>query len=711
MNIDVGSLGFLISLIDFLLVLILLLQNRICKNFLGPGWWVLGFVSTSTGFLLMLFLNLWGNRLLGIVLANSLFVLGSFLIYFGVRKFVGKKENLRMLLILIPVLILTMAAFTYLLDNKPFRTILVTGSLAVLTFLTAWTLLFRRSPVTRFSANFCVVVLLVYTVSLLLRIADVVVVSSHLTLFNQEWFQLYGFLITLVTHVFLAFGLIFMINQRLQGEMRGVKESLMQNQRQYQTFIDSTPDIVYLKDDRFCYQMINRAQAAFFGKVESDLLGKSDHDLMEPDAADGCHRSDKAVLDSLDTVINYEKVGDQYYETRKFPVRLMNGKLGVGAFIRDITEARKAEDALKREQTLMNALMNNLPHHIYFKDKESRFIRINNAHAKSFGLKAPGEETGKSDFDFFSEEHARKTFEDEQSIIRTGEPLIIEERETWADRPDNWVNTIKLPLLDHEGNIIGTFGISKDITERKLAEKEIGLKNQELQQMNSEKDKLFSIIAHDLRSPFNALLGLTEIMNDKNEKLTLNEIRETAGIVSKSANSLNDQLGNLLEWSRIQMTAISIDLVPQNLRFAADTELELFKEAAQKKQIRLMNSITDSMTVSADKQMLHSILRNLIANAIKFTKPGGSITVAADFRLDDFIEISVKDTGIGMSREILNNLFKLNNQSYRRGTEGEPSSGLGLTICKQLVEKQGGEIWAVSEELAGSTFCFTLRYK
>ena len=135
-----------------------------------------------------------------------------------------------------------------------------------------------------------------------------------------------------------------------------------------------------------------------------------------------------------------------------------------------IEACNQAEEALKNEQYLMTALMNNIPDHIYFKDSESRFIRISNAHALSFGLTDPRQVIGKTDFDFFSEEHARQAYEDEQKIIRTGQPISMEEKQTWTDRPDTWVSTTKMPLRDKTQKIIGTFGISKDITVQKKAE-------------------------------------------------------------------------------------------------------------------------------------------------------------------------------------------------------------------------------------------------
>ncbi|MCX6225754.1 MAG: PAS domain-containing sensor histidine kinase [Bacteroidia bacterium] len=670
MNIDIRTLGFVICLVDLLLVVIFILQFRTNKNFEGPGWWVLGLVSTSIGIFLMLLRNFIENKLLSIILANILLVLGGILIYTGVMRFLGKRENIKVLLLIMLLLIIGLAGYTYALDDISIRIAIVSATLALLSFMTARAMFLNKTAAIRNSVNFSCLVLAGFSLIFLIRAADALFFTYVDNLFSQGWFQLYGFMTILITHVLLVFGLIFI---------------------------------------QLCYQVVNKAQAAFFGKKRSDLLGKSDYELMPEDSAENCHRTDQEVLDSGQTKINCEKVGNSIYETRKFPVQLINGKMGVGAFIRDITEARRAEEALTREQYLMNALMNNLPDHIYFKDKESRFIRINKAHSESFGLCRPGEELGKTDFDFFTEEHARQAYKDEQTIILSGKPFVQEERETRANRPDTWVSTIKLPLLNHEGTIIGTFGISRDITEWKRAAAEIELKNKQLEQMNAEKDKLFSIIAHDLRSPFNALLGLTGLMTDDSEMLTLEDMRKAAGIVRKSANSLNNQLGNLLEWSRIQMNFISINPVLQNLKLAVDTELELFTEAAQLKQIRLINSIPEAIPVTADNQMLHSILRNLISNAIKFTKPGGQVSLTAKRQTDDFVEISVRDTGIGMSPDILGRLFILSSEVYRRGTEGEPSSGLGLIICKELVEKQGGRIWTESGEGVGSTFRFTMK--
>ena len=208
----------------------------------------------------------------------------------------------------------------------------------------------------------------------------------------------------------------------------------------------------------------------------------------------------------------------------------------------DITLRKQAEVSLTREQYLMNALMNNLPDSIYFKDKESRFIRINDALTRLLGLSAPGEAIGKTDFDFFTKEHARQAYEDEHAIIQSGKPLIKEEKETWSDRPDTWVSTIKLSLLSPEGNVVGTFGISRDITERKkddmlLLEKneEIEVQNEEFRQINEElnqvnieliatkgkaeendrlKSAFLANMSHEIRTPMNGILGFADLLKE-----------------------------------------------------------------------------------------------------------------------------------------------------------------------------------------------------
>lgn len=203
---------------------------------------------------------------------------------------------------------------------------------------------------------------------------------------------------------------------------------------------------------------------------------------------------------------------------REFQFRKKNGEIISGLFsaqiihindkrfilssTQDITESKRAEEALFQERYLLSTLMDNIPDHIYFKDRKSCFLRNSRAHVLSFGLSDPKHLVGKSDFDFFEKEIARRQYNDEQEIIRTGQPINKEEFTVRNDGSTNWYSSTKMPLRDTDGTIVGTFGISRDVTDRKLAEEELNLKNEQLNKANAEKDKFFSIIAHDLRSPF-----------------------------------------------------------------------------------------------------------------------------------------------------------------------------------------------------------------
>ena len=389
---------------------------------------------------------------------------------------------------------------------------------------------------------------------------------------------------------------------------------------------------------------------------------------------------------------------------------MFEGKKAMLEIFIDISERKLAEEALVQEQYLMRTLMDNLPDHIYFKDHTSRFVRINKSHAQFFGLSDPMEAVGKTDFDFFTREHAQQAFDDEQSIMRTGQMLSIEEREARLDRPDIWISTIKLPLRDKEGNLNGTFGISRDITERRQAVEEIKLKNKELQKTNAEKDKFFSIIAHDLRSPFNSLIGITTLMVEELPTFTLEETRKCALNMKKSAEKLYNLLENLLEWSQMQRGLLNFNPKSFILLNGIATLIEMARDAADKKMIRISWDVPEELRIKADVQMFESLMRNLVFNAIKFTPKNGGIVIKAKPISDTFVEISIKDTGIGMNQYILDNLFRLDVNTSRPGTEGESFSGLGLIISKDFIEKHGGQLLVESEEGKGSTFYFTLPY-
>ncbi len=258
------------------------------------------------------------------------------------------------------------------------------------------------------------------------------------------------------------------------------------------------------------------------------------------------------------------------------------------------------------------------------------------------------------------------------------------------------------------GKAIRVSGSNVDLTHRKKAGEEIRLKNEQLTRANDEKDKYFSIIAHELRGPFTAFLGFTRILAEKLPALRREKIQKIALSMQKSAINLYSLLENLLEWSRMQRGLIGFRAELFNLWNKIASCIDLYTDAAEKKNIRIINDVPDDLLIFADGNMLGSIIRNLLSNAIKYTNKGGLVTISASRLPDHSVKICVADTGIGMDQALIGNLFRLNEPVYRRGTDEEPSTGLGLIISREFIEKHGGALSIESRKGKGTTFCFTI---
>lgn len=229
---------------------------------------------------------------------------------------------------------------------------------------------------------------------------------------------------------------------------------------------------------------------------------------------------------------------------------------------------------------------------------------------------------------------------------------------------------------------------------------------QELQRLNAEKDKFFSIIAHDLKSPFGALLGMLELISKDFEMFSDEEIKEISNDLYNSAQGVYKLLENLLEWSRIQRKSIKFNPVHSNIYLVADNILQILYMQAKNKDIHLVNELPEDLKAYCDENMASTIIRNLVSNAIKFTDAGGSVTLSSQEE-NGMVRISISDTGIGMNEEDLNKLFRIDVHHTTRGTSDEKGTGLGLILCKEFVEINGGEINVNSEVGKGTTFAFT----
>lgn len=269
-----------------------------------------------------------------------------------------------------------------------------------------------------------------------------------------------------------------------------------------------------------------------------------------------------------------------------------------------------------------------------------------------------------------------------------------------------WILFKSIPRVLENGDIIWT-GTVNNISEQKNAELKIALKNKELQTLNADKDRFISILSHDLRSPFTNLLGLSEMLNDNMQDFQRDECKKIAEELNNTAQSTFNLLEELLMWARTQQGKIPFN--PQILSFKdiCKNVVDVLKPNANAKDIALNNFASPDLTVFADSDMLKTILRNLVSNAIKFTNSGGKININA-VKNSENVTISVSDNGIGISSDDVAKLFNISEVHSTKGTAGEPGTGLGFLLCKEFIEKHGGKIWVESEVQKGSVFKFTI---
>lgn len=230
---------------------------------------------------------------------------------------------------------------------------------------------------------------------------------------------------------------------------------------------------------------------------------------------------------------------------------------------------------------------------------------------------------------------------------------------------------------------------------------------EELEILNDEKSKLFSIIAHDLRSPLTSLLTLGEMIDMMGDSMSQEELLEYITNMSGNVKTVHSLLENLLEWARIQMDQIAFEPCNLDLHELAARTAELLGPVGAQKSVTVRNEVPEQLQGFGDLNMIDTVIRNLTNNSVKFTPEGGSVTISATS--DDTMDtISIRDTGVGIPADRLSTLFVLDKGATTHGTKGEKGSGLGLILCRDMVEKNGGEIWAESVEGDGSTFFFTL---
>ena len=375
--------------------------------------------------------------------------------------------------------------------------------------------------------------------------------------------------------------------------------------------------------------------------------------------------------------------------------------------ISDVKKRRKltAEIAGKRKE--LDIILNTAPAFIFVKNLEKKFTLVNQSFLEFF--KVDKEKILlNNNTQIISKNEKWLADEEDEAVIHNKIALKnIERKISLPDGRSVWLNINKAPLYDDKNDVIGIVGVTDDITQRIEFHEKLIATQKEMELLNKQKDKFFSIIAHDLRSPFSGMLGFTEILIDDYTELSEDEKKFYIQGIYSSLKDLLTLIDNLLTWSRVQLNRVDFDPKEIFLRKIVDSVFSSQRIAANNKQIKLESEISADIKAYADADMIETVIRNLVSNAIKFTNIEGTIKVnAIDGR--DFVKVEIQDNGVGMKPEIANNLFEIDSHASTKGTKGEKGTGLGLIICKEFLEKHGGTISVESEIGKGTTISFSL---
>jgi two-component system, sensor histidine kinase and response regulator len=589
---------------------------------------------------------------------------------------------------------------------------------------------------------------------------------------------------------------------------------------------------------------INDAYCRLVEKERADILGKSftivyDRGINSAHLIETfCRRfSERSVEPLMSRQIRLANGKEAHVETSNSFIDGGDGSTYLLSIFHDITERKQMEQTLERERGLLRTVINNLPDRIFAKDTNSAFIINNDAHLRALGVQSQSEAVGRSDFDFRSHDLAKRMFNDDQTVIRSGKG-ILDNEECLVGRDGEPVCFLvtKVPMRDSKGNIVGLVGISRDITARRRAEQALkqseqkyhdlfnnavqgmfqssvdgtllsantallrmlgfdsfeelasqnlaslyvnpddrqshtarlvqdgscsnvpltlkrrdgtvinvmehsrAVKNsagtviavegiledvterkaletrleehlsalkasqESLSELNAQKDRLFSILSHDLRSPFTSILGFCDILLNESDSLSDVERKEFLGHIDNSAKKQLELLNQLLDWSRLETGRIKFEAKDVDLSAVAAISVASHLGTAKKKEITLRSTLPARMMTRGDEVMIMQVFSNLISNALKFVPAGGLITVdAVDSKEDQWV-LAVRDTGAGIPKEDFKRLFKIEEKYTRKGLAGEEGTGLGLSVVHEIVKKHSGSITVESEVGKGTTF-------
>ena len=504
-----------------------------------------------------------------------------------------------------------------------------------------------------------------------------------------------------------AVGLLLDINERKNTE-KALRESLAN----VRAIMESTMDTIVLIDKNGVIIDSNEGHAARFGLTRNDVIGKSLYDFLPKEIADRRYRNVLQVLQTATPLTGDDERNGRWTHFTINPV-FVNGVISdkVAVFAEDITERKEIENRLQERERQLSTLIGNLPGFVYEcqNDPDWTMKYISDGITAITGYH-PSDLIGNAQLtynDLIHPDYRQFVWDQLQMKIALNERFQVEYPVITKEGSIRWVWEQGRGIFSDDGTLLSLEGFITDITEKKQAEEKLRESEIGLRELNATKDKLFSIIAHDLRNPFHNLLSMAELLAEDIQSLTKEQIIKFGSDIHGIIKNQYLFMENLLTWARLQKNDFQYKPEVLSVQKQIDSAFNLLLPLAHEKSITLTSTVLPGISVFADTAMLQIVLQNLITNGIKFTQRGGTVSVSSSTE-GDWVSITVRDTGIGMKPEQLDRLFNIVAKTSRRGTDDEKGTGLGLILCKEFIEKQGGTIAVESTPGVGSKFILKL---
>jgi len=570
---------------------------------------------------------------------------------------------------------------------------------------------------------------------------------------EYKWFYDIGQIVNnnLVEGSRMITGLVIDITERKQAE-----EALLESEARFKNLFEKHSSVMLLiNPEKGKIINANKSASDFYGYSIDELCEKTIDDINTLPANRIAEERELAIQEQRNYFIFSHKLSSgiiRTVEVHSTPI-VYGAKKLLFSIVHDITERKQAEEALiqakqkaedseKHIRLISDNLINGMIYQVIILDETNRkFIYLSDNVGKYYGCTAnEAKENPSLIYDRTHPDDLQRLIDSELKALKSMSDFNIEIRIIHPDNSIRWFQIVSKPRKYNE--LVFWDGILFDITELKEAERLLKEKNEEilvqneeyeqlneeliqtnqhllyskeeiqhinskLSQLNADKDRFIAILAHDLKSPFNSILGFLDLLTENIRKYDIDKIEDFINIINNSAKTTFNLLEDILMW--VRANSGKIPFVPQMLNFGTiyNEVIENLKLTANTKSITINHFAKGDIKVFADKNMLNTILRNLVSNSIKFTNINGQIDVYAEKTQTNVI-ITVSDNGVGIEPETLTKLFEISQKISTEGTANEKGTGLGLLLCKEFVEKHSGKIWVESELGKGSSFKFTM---